>query len=64
MTAEDHLFATRAGYDALAEQYAELSQAALDAAPLDRALLGAFAEVVRADHPEPLVLDVGCGPAR
>jgi len=56
------LSATRAGYDALAEQYADLSQAALDAAPLDRALLGAFAELLRTDHPDPLVLDVGCGP--
>ena len=54
--------ATRAGYDALAEQYTGLSRAALDAAPLDRALLGAFAELVRTDHPDPLVLDVGCGP--
>lgn len=62
MTEPAHLSATRAGYDALAEQYVELSRAALDAAPLDRALLGAFAELVRADHPDPLVLDVGCGP--
>lgn len=57
-----HLAATRAGYDALAGQYADLSQAALDAAPLDRAMLGAFAELVRTDHADPLVLDVGCGP--
>lgn len=62
MTEPAELTATRAGYDALAEQYGELSQAALDAAPLDRALLGAFAELVRTDHPDPLVLDVGCGP--
>ena len=62
MTEPAHLTATRAGYDALAERYADLSQAALDAAPLDRALLSAFAELVRGDHPEPLVLDVGCGP--
>jgi len=58
----EHLTATRAGHDALAEQYGELSRAALDAAPLDRALLGAFAGLVRTDHPGPLVLDVGCGP--
>ena len=62
MTEPADLSATRAGYDALAEQYADLSQAALDAAPLDRALLGAFAELLRTDHPDPLVLDVGCGP--
>lgn len=62
MTEPADLTATRAGYDALAEQYGELSQAALDAAPLDRALLGAFAETVGADHPDGLVLDVGSGP--
>ena len=62
MTEPAHLRATRAGYDALADHYAELSQTALDAAPLDRALLGALAELVRTDHPDPLVLDVGCGP--
>ena len=62
MTEPADLLATRAGYDALAEQYAQLSQAALDGAPLDRALLGAFAELVGTDHPDPLVLDVGCGP--
>jgi ubiquinone/menaquinone biosynthesis C-methylase UbiE len=56
------LGATREGYDALAEQYLDLSRAALDAAPLDRALLAAFAELVRDSHPDPLVIDVGCGP--
>jgi SAM-dependent methyltransferase len=62
VTEPAELAATRGGYDALAEQYGDLSRAALDAAPLDRALLGAFAELVRTDHPDPLVLDVGCGP--
>ena len=62
MTEPADLARTRAGYDALAEQYADLSQAALDAAPLDRALLAAFAELVGTDHRDPLVLDVGCGP--
>ncbi|MDT0276959.1 class I SAM-dependent DNA methyltransferase [Blastococcus goldschmidtiae] len=62
MTEPAHLTATRAGYDALADRYGELSQAALDGAPLDRALLSAFAEMVGADHADPLVLDVGSGP--
>lgn len=57
-----HLSATRAGYDAVAEQYAELFRAALDEAPLDRALLSGFAEMVRRDHPDPQLLEVGSGP--
>jgi ubiquinone/menaquinone biosynthesis C-methylase UbiE len=57
-----HLSATRAGYDAMAEQYAELFRTALDDAPLDRALLSAFAEMVRRDHLDPQLLEVGSGP--
>ena len=57
-----HLSATRAGYDAMAEQYAEEFRAALDEAPLDRALLSGFAELVRRDHPDPQVLEIGSGP--
>lgn len=57
-----HLSNIRAGYDAMAEQYAELFRAALDEAPLDRALLTGFAELVRRDHPDPEVLEVGSGP--
>ncbi|OZM82480.1 SAM-dependent methyltransferase [Pseudonocardia sp. MH-G8] len=62
MTDTAHLAATRAGYDAMAEQYAEVFGAALDEAPLDRGLLGGFAELVRRDHPDPQLLEVGCGP--
>jgi 2-polyprenyl-3-methyl-5-hydroxy-6-metoxy-1,4-benzoquinol methylase len=57
-----HLSATRAGYDAMAEQYAEHFRAALDEAPLDRALLSGFAELVRRDHPDPQLLEIGSGP--
>lgn len=57
-----HLVVTRNGYDAIAEQYAELFRAELDDAPLDRALLCGFAEMVRRDHPDAQVLDVGSGP--
>jgi SAM-dependent methyltransferase len=59
-----HLTATRAGYDAMAEQYAEVFRAALDEAPLDRALLTGFAELVRRDHSDPEVLEVGSGPGK
>jgi SAM-dependent methyltransferase len=59
-----HLTATRAGYDAMAEQYAEVFRAALDEAPLDRALLRGFAELVQRDHPDPEVLEAGSGPGK
>ena len=53
---------TRNGYDAIAEQYAELFRRELDDAPLDRALLRGFAELVRRDHTDAQVLEVGSGP--
>jgi SAM-dependent methyltransferase len=62
VTEPAHLTATRAGYDAMAEQYNELFRTALDDAPLDRALLSAFAEMVRRDHLDPQLLEVGSGP--
>ncbi len=62
VTETAHLTATRAGYDAIAEQYAEEFRAALDEAPLDRALLSGFAEMVRRDHPDPQLLEIGSGP--
>jgi ubiquinone/menaquinone biosynthesis C-methylase UbiE len=62
VTETAHLTATRAGYDAIAERYAEEFRAALDEAPLDRALLSGFAEMVRRDHPDPQLLEVGSGP--
>jgi SAM-dependent methyltransferase len=58
----EHLRATRAGYDAIAVPYAELFAAELADAPLDRALLGAFAETVLRDHGTAGVLEVGSGP--
>ncbi|MFF2847125.1 class I SAM-dependent DNA methyltransferase [Streptomyces sp. NPDC058001] len=54
---------TRASYDTVAADYAELLAAELDKKPLDRAMLAAFAEVVRAAGAGP-VADVGCGPGR
>jgi ubiquinone/menaquinone biosynthesis C-methylase UbiE len=46
----------------MAEQYYELFRAEFDDAPLDRALLNGFAEMVRRDHPDPQLLEVGSGP--
>lgn len=57
---------TRASYDATAEVYAQLvgtEVSAASEAPLDRALLAAFVEVV-GRGPARRVADVGCGPGR
>jgi SAM-dependent methyltransferase len=63
MTGPSHLRTTRAAYDAVAVKYAEFVRAELDRRPLDRALLAAFAELVRAGGAG-RVADVGCGPGR
>lgn len=55
--------ATRAGYDAVAADYAQWVSDDLAVKPLDRALLGAFAELVAAHGGRP-VGDLGCGPGR
>jgi SAM-dependent methyltransferase len=53
--------AVREAYDAIAEDYAEHFRTGLDDRPLDRALLNAFGELVRATG-HGSVADVGCGP--
>lgn len=53
--------ATADAYDAVAVLYAGLARDDLDAIPLDRAVLAAFAETVRAAGPGP-VAELGCGP--
>ncbi|GAA3539793.1 class I SAM-dependent methyltransferase [Kribbella ginsengisoli] len=53
----DLLAATRASYDAVAENYAEFIAGKLEGLPMMRAVLGAFAELV--DGP---VAEIGCGP--
>jgi SAM-dependent methyltransferase len=64
MTAIDgRLAATAAAYDAVSARYAEFVRGELDALPLDRAVLAAFAEHVRAGGGG-LVADLGCGPGR
>ncbi|MET8567173.1 methyltransferase domain-containing protein [Streptomyces sp. NPDC004783] len=52
---------TRTFYDTIAEDYSAHFRTVLDGAPLDRALMGAFAELV---GPEGRVADLGCGPGR
>ncbi|MGX1132381.1 SAM-dependent methyltransferase [Streptomyces glaucescens] len=58
MTDTDFLATTRTFYDAIAEEYAELAKRVFAAQPLERALLGAYAELV-GDTGE--VADLGCG---
>lgn len=58
-----NLSETRAAYDTVAADYAELLRDALAEKPLDRAVLGAFADLVRAGGRGPVV-DLGCGPGR
>jgi SAM-dependent methyltransferase len=59
----DFLRNTRASYDAVAVSYAEWLRDELAAKPLDRAILAAFAELVRAAGRGP-VADIGCGAGR
>lgn len=61
MTEPDFLSTTRAYYDAVAADYAERFRAELAAKPMERGLLTAFAELVRAADAGP-VADLGCGP--
>ncbi|MFG2555352.1 class I SAM-dependent DNA methyltransferase [Streptomyces sp. NPDC048581] len=61
MTDADFLATTRTFYDAIAEDYAELFRDELAHRPLERAVLGVFAELVEGDGP---VADLGCGPGR
>ncbi|NUS40249.1 MAG: methyltransferase domain-containing protein, partial [Terrabacter sp.] len=54
---------TRTAYDTVAVDYASLLEAELARSPLDRALLGHFAELVLTEGGGPVV-DAGCGPGR
>ncbi|MFB8028946.1 class I SAM-dependent methyltransferase [Streptomyces sp. NPDC056465] len=55
------LLATADAYDAVAVLYADLFRDALDSLPLDRAVLAAFADLVRSTGGGPVV-ELGCGP--
>ncbi|MFC7796497.1 class I SAM-dependent DNA methyltransferase [Streptomyces cinereoruber] len=61
MVEHDAPGATRAAYDAVAATYEELFRDSLRDSSLDRAMLGVFAEAVRADGAG-RVADLGCGP--
>ena len=61
--AQGSLAVTAAAYDAIAARYAAFVQGELDALPLDRAVLAAFAEHVRTAGGG-LVADLGCGEGR
>ncbi|WP_433196877.1 class I SAM-dependent DNA methyltransferase [Nocardia sp. CA-107356] len=54
---------TRTAYDDLADVYAEFARDHLAAQPFDRAMLGVFAELVRANG-SGRVADLGCGEGR
>ncbi|MER6351429.1 methyltransferase domain-containing protein [Streptomyces sp. NPDC001634] len=56
----DFIHTTRASYDAMASDYAAHLPDALATRPLDRALVTAFGDLVRANGPAP-VADLGCG---
>ena len=56
----DHLTETRTAYDTVADSYAQLVESSLAESPVDRALLGVFAELVTGGP----VADLGCGPGR
>lgn len=63
MAEHDALRVTREAYDAAAPAYAQLFRDTLRDSPLDRAILGAFAEVVGAGG-DGQVADLGCGPGQ
>jgi SAM-dependent methyltransferase len=63
VTEPAHVTETRAAYDMVAADYASLLERELERSPLDRALLGHFAELVGLEGGGPVV-DVGCGPGR
>jgi SAM-dependent methyltransferase len=63
MAEADFLTSTRASYDAVATEYAEFARNELQAMPLERAMLAAFAERVTAHGAGP-VADLGCGPGQ
>ncbi|WP_327074599.1 class I SAM-dependent methyltransferase [Kitasatospora purpeofusca] len=57
----DHQDETGAAYDGVVELYASLFADGLEQRPFARAMIGTFAELVRATG-NPRVADVGCGP--
>ncbi|WP_051342381.1 class I SAM-dependent methyltransferase [Pseudonocardia spinosispora] len=62
MTELTYLRTIRTDYDAVAELYAELTAGSMENFPLDRALISAFADIVKAGDAGTTVADLGCGP--
>ena len=56
--------ATADAYDTVAALYADMARHALDSLPLDRAVLAAYAESLRAAHGARPVGELGCGPGQ
>ncbi|MFV2019242.1 class I SAM-dependent methyltransferase [Micromonospora sp. LOL_023] len=54
---------TSDSYDAIVDEYVEWTKSSLDDAPLDRAMLSLFVELVQSTGTR-VVADVGCGPGR
>lgn len=63
MTEPAHLAAVRASYNAVATDYVRLVIPPEELDPVSRAMLAAFAELVRSSGGGP-VADLGCGPGR
>jgi len=63
MSEPSYLVATRAAYDTVAADYAELLKDSLAEIPMDRAMLAVLAELVLGDGAGQ-VGDIGCGPGR
>lgn len=61
MTDTDIFRATREGYDSNAQRYFDFARNSMRERPLERAMLEAFAELVKAADLGP-VADLGCGP--
>ncbi|MET8008420.1 class I SAM-dependent methyltransferase [Streptomyces sp. NPDC005271] len=63
MTEPSYLTAVRESYDTVAADYAQQVKSPAELDPLTRAMLAAFAELVRGDGLGP-VADIGCGPGK
>ncbi|MGA5824333.1 class I SAM-dependent DNA methyltransferase [Kitasatospora sp. NPDC094028] len=64
MTEPDFLTSARAFYDAVAVEYTDMFGGLMASSPMDRAFLGLFAELVRAERPDGKVAELGCGSGR
>ncbi|WP_026931497.1 class I SAM-dependent methyltransferase [Glycomyces tenuis] len=63
MSEPEFISTTRSSYDAVAEEYAEVVGDAVRGNPFARAMMGAFAELVK-EAGASRVADLGCGPGR